>query len=137
MSAIWGPLHISALFTSGYNSVGSGVWDYRLSQMCCTAMAPPPALGPGWGGRVLSFAYCLPFVYRFTRRRSAGGRTAAGGRQVCFRLVFFAPLVVSLVLFPSCTVSRLYLVRILRAHKSINKIVVAIAFINKHELLND
>ena len=55
---------------------------------------------------------------RFTRRRLAGGRTAAGGRQVCFRLVFFAPLVVSLVLFPSCTVSRLYLVRMLQAHAS-------------------
>ena len=55
-------MYIWALFTSGYNNVGTGVWDYRLSRMCCAAVAPPPALWPGWGGGA---EYChSPTVYR-------------------------------------------------------------------------
>ena len=53
---------------------------------------------------------------RFTRQRSAGGQTAAGGRQVCFRLVLFCTPLCLPSPVSSCTVSRLYLVRMLRAH---------------------
>ena len=57
-------LYIWALFTSGYNNVGTGVWDYRLSRMCCAAVAPPLRFGRGWGGGPstvirLLFTVCL------------------------------------------------------------------------------
>ena len=71
-SGCYGPMYIWALFTSGYNNVGTGVWDYRLCRMCCAAVAPPLRFGRGGGGggRVLSFAYCLPFAYVLSQNKS-------------------------------------------------------------------
>ena len=63
-SGCYGPMYIWALFTSGYNNVGTGVWDYRLSRMCCAAVAPPLRFGRGGGGGPstvirLLFTVCL------------------------------------------------------------------------------
>ena len=55
VTASSGTLRILALFTSGYNSVGTGVWEYRL-RIRCRGILPPPARLAGGGCLVASHA---------------------------------------------------------------------------------
>ena len=78
-------LRIWALFTSGYNSVAAGVWDYRLRRMWCAALTPPPCAWGGGGGEcchsLLGFRLSHPPT-RFTRQRTAVRPERRPGRIV-------------------------------------------------------
>ena len=50
VSGRFGPMCILALFTSGYNIVGTGDWEYRLGHVVLRHSPPPPALGAAGGG---------------------------------------------------------------------------------------
>ena len=53
VSGRFGPMCILALFTSGYNIVGTGDWEYRLGHVVLRHSPPPPALGAAGGGGVI------------------------------------------------------------------------------------
>ena len=78
VTASSGTLRILALFTSGYNSVGTGVWEYRL-RIRCRGILPPPRAWRGGGGGVLLLVMLRQSGPKFGMRHKVCGEKSASG----------------------------------------------------------
>ena len=94
------PLRILALFTSGYNSVGTGDSEYRLGRVVLPHSFPPPRSGRGGGSVVV-----VTDLSHLPPGSMVGGRLDAGRRSdvVCWSLssLSCAPFS-SLIRLPIC-----------------------------------